>query len=672
MALFVIIGSGWRPSRRWGARALRSVAAKWCASTLVVSFGLAAAVSAAEPPSEDKGPEVAAIDPWHEAVAALAELDAAPTTGAAPGYLPDRVCAVCHDEIADSYAEVGMARAFARPEDAVPVEDLTGVELVHEASGHHYRMIRRDGRIVFTRWTLDDTGKVQHLIEIPVDWVLGSGHTSRTYLFQTPNGELYQLPIAWYSQGQGWGMAPGFDRPDHLGLQRIVHRECMFCHNAYPEVATGSDARSAPHRFPNELPEGIGCQRCHGPGARHAGLALSGRAEGDELRSAIVNPSRLPPDLREDVCRQCHLLPAVAMPGPRRLGRADYSFRPGEPLADYLVVVDVEEEAREAGERFEINHHPYRLDQSRCRTDGGRPLSCLACHDPHRRVPPEERERHYRDACLECHGREASFVERHVSSQGADCVRCHMPRRRTEDVIHVVMTDHRITRSPVGPEALAHRLERDPLIVDARVLDPHDEVKHADEDLYRTLAVVRAGATASATRHLEVLLRRSPRPHPDALLDLAAAAVDLAWPHLALSALDRVRPLGGPTARASLLRGVAMARAGDPDGALAALRRALELDPDSPEAHSNLGVVLMTAGDHAAAASAFRRALELRPTLALAWYRLAGALDRLDENDGAAEALRRSLAVEPRDSRAAAALDELTKRRSSAAPIGTR
>lgn len=668
MALFVTIGSGWRSSRRWVARALRSVAATWCASTLVVSFGFVAAVSAAEPPSDDKGPEVAAIDPFDEAVAALAEVDAAPTTGAAPGYVPDRVCAVCHDEIADSYAEVGMARAFTRPEKAVPVEDLTGVELVHEASGHHYRMIRRDGRIVFTRWTLDETGRVQHLIEIPVDWVLGSGHTSRTYLFQTPNGELYQLPIAWYSQGQGWGMAPGFDRPDHLGLQRIVRRECMFCHNAYPEVVEGSDARSAPHRFPSELPEGIGCQRCHGPGALHAGLALAGETADEDLRAAIVNPARLPADLREDVCRQCHLLPTVALPRPRRLGRADFSFRPGERLSEFLVVVDIEEEGRAPGERFEINHHPYRLDQSRCRTDDGRPLSCLGCHDPHRRLPASERAEHYRNACLTCHGDARDFVDAHRSEHGDDCVSCHMPRRRTEDVVHVVMTDHRITRSPLGPEALARRLERDPLIVDARVLDPRGKIDHADEDLYRTLAVVRAGATASATRHLEVLLRRSPRPHPDALLDLAAAAVDLGWPQLALSALDRARPLGAAAARASLLRGVTAARAGNPGGALAALRHAAELDPDSPEAHSNLGVVLMTAEDHAAAASAFRRALELRPTLSLAWYRLAGALDRLGDNDGAAEALRRSLAVEPRDSRAAAALDELVKRQSPAAP----
>ncbi|MBW3549201.1 MAG: hypothetical protein KY452_13855, partial [Actinobacteria bacterium] len=75
------------------------------------------------------------------------------------------------------------------------------------------------------------------LVEQPVDWVLGSGHTSRTYLYATPGGELYQLPLAWYSQDGGhWAMAPGFDRPDHVGLLRPVRRECMFCHNAYPDV----------------------------------------------------------------------------------------------------------------------------------------------------------------------------------------------------------------------------------------------------------------------------------------------------------------------------------------------------------------------------------------------------------------------------------------------------
>jgi hypothetical protein len=56
---------------------------------------------------------------------------------------------------------------------------------------------------------------------------LGSGDHARTYLCQTPGGETFQLPLAWYSQIRGWGMAPGFDRPDHEGVLRRVRRECL-------------------------------------------------------------------------------------------------------------------------------------------------------------------------------------------------------------------------------------------------------------------------------------------------------------------------------------------------------------------------------------------------------------------------------------------------------------
>ena len=59
-------------------------------------------------------------------------------------------------------------------------------------------------------------------------------------------------------------------------MGRRVRRECMFCHNAYPDVPAGSDVYGARPAYPSELPQGIGCQRCYGPGSGHVGQALSG------------------------------------------------------------------------------------------------------------------------------------------------------------------------------------------------------------------------------------------------------------------------------------------------------------------------------------------------------------------------------------------------------------
>src|SRR5438067_351736 len=69
----------------------------------------------------------------------------------------------------------------------------------------------------------------------------------------------------------------------------------------------------------------------------------AGRGLGTQrVRAAIVNPARLAPERRMEVCMQCHLeatsspLPAALM----RFGRSTFSYRAGEPLSDFLVYFD--------------------------------------------------------------------------------------------------------------------------------------------------------------------------------------------------------------------------------------------------------------------------------------------------------------------------------------------
>ncbi|MEO8036232.1 MAG: hypothetical protein ABI837_17485, partial [Acidobacteriota bacterium] len=252
------------------------------------------------------------------------------TAGAAPGYVDDALCGTCHTELYRSYQQVGMARSFSRPSRDRAIEDF-GKELVHARSKQIFQFVWRDQRLMFRQYQRSNDGHEVNTLEIPVDWILGSGNHARVYLYQTPAGELYQLPVAWYSQEKSWGMAPGYDRPDHDGVGRRVRHECMFCHNGYPETAASSDGYWRSQSFPRVLPGGTGCQRCHGPGAKHV-IAMKERRI-DQAAATIVNPSRLTPRQRNDVCHQCHLLPAVTVQGARRLGRDVYSFRPGQSLA---------------------------------------------------------------------------------------------------------------------------------------------------------------------------------------------------------------------------------------------------------------------------------------------------------------------------------------------------
>ncbi|MCB1055008.1 MAG: tetratricopeptide repeat protein [Acidobacteria bacterium] len=555
------------------------------------------------------------------------------TGGAAPGYVEDRACSQCHRDLYRSYQSVGMARSFYRPTPERQVEDFSLLPFHHEASDRYYELERVGEHLVFRRYQLDDRGRRIFEVEQEVDWVLGSGNHARTYLYRTAAGELFQLPLAWYSNPGRWGMAPGYDRQRHPGILRVVVRECMACHNAYPDVPVGSDLEGEPSLYPEDLPEGIGCQRCHGPGAQHTRLALEGEADGAALRASIVNPGRLEPQRRDDVCNRCHLQPSVAIPGIQRFGAGDYSFEPGQDLAAHRVELDVVDSTLGDEDAFEINHHPYRLRQSRCYLESGGALSCLTCHDPHRTVAATQRAEHFRKACLTCHElSDCDLDEMTAATAGAagvdlsidpgDCVSCHMPKRRTQDVVQVVMTDHKIQRRPGGPELLAPRQEREPVLEDLVFLEPQRAPPGDQGEVYRAAAVLKLAPQTAAMEHLEKVLARSPAESLEPYLELARAQLGKDRLVAAETTLRAVlaRVPDHPDATANLA--VAVARQGRIDEGIELLRRALEIDPVEPESHFNLARLLEARGRREEAETELRRALEHRPNFPRAWHRL--------------------------------------------------
>ena len=552
-----------------------------------------------------------------------------------PGYADDAVCAGCHRELAESYRQVGMSQSFDKPRPDNLIEDWSAPPYFHAKSGQYFEMRRRGDAFVFRRYQRAPDGTPVNVFEQPVDWILGSGHHSRTYLYATPGGELYQLPIAWYTRTREWRMAPGYDRADHDGVTRRVRHECMFCHNAYADVPKTPESYWRSQTFPASLPHGIGCQRCHGPGARHAAIAVTGDLE--KTKRAIVNPARLDPRRRRDVCYECHMQPAVALFGIRTFGRDIHSFRPGQLLAEYSPLIDIDEK-----DRFEINHHPYRLEQSRCFRESGAKLTCLTCHDPHRKVAEPQRAAHYRAVCLSCHQKAHRATE--------DCVSCHMPQRRTQDVVHAVMTDHFIRRVPPNAGFLAPLEEREPRVGEVHFVYPDEAPGGVLGALYRLVPLVRAhgGADAAEVKRLETLLAEAKPAEVEPYLDLASGLLrQRRYAELEKTVrLVLERAPGHPLALEWL--GIARAaQTGDREEAIRLLEESLKRDPARAEGEFNLGLFLFGAGRVKDAIAHYQRALALRPNFAAAWRRLGEAQNATGDVEAAAESARRARAISP-------------------------
>ncbi len=569
------------------------------------------------------------------------------------GYADPGVCAGCHAEIAARYAKTGMARSFGRLTQASGGRPERGVTFSHAASKETISIETRGRNLEMERHETGPSGEPVNVLRASMDYWFGSGLHARSYVSRTANNELIELPLTWYSEKGGyWAMSPGYDSASHAGFTRRLTYRCLFCHNAYPDMPVGADRLDNGTKFPAALPEGIDCQRCHGPGLAHATAAAAGRPAPD-VRALIVNPAKLAGGRRDEVCLQCHLEPtSLTLPSYLPVfGRGVFSYRPGEPLAAYIRYFD---HAPGTGhdDKFEFAGAPYRLRQSRCFLATNGALTCATCHDPHE---PEKTRSIARanTACVNCHRNGGAP---HTTS--GNCVSCHMPQRRPSDAIHVTVTDHLIRRNPPADAAPASELNS------ANSPPYRGEVVPyypAEDDLYTAIAQVkeRANLTAGIARLQKAIAAEKPAaaaPYAelaDALRHAGNSAATIsvyreaisregdywpAWHGLGLATaatgnleesvaqLRRAAELSGKDS--SVMRNLALVLTNlkrQPE-AVAVLREGLVAEPDSPELLADLGSALLHSGDAAGAENALRESVRLKPESAGARYNLAVVL----------------------------------------------
>ncbi len=229
-----------------------------------------------------------------------------------------------------------MARSFSAISSAISSDSPESQPFYHKTSQTWFQMVRRPDGIYHRRWQIGYRNQEENVEELKVDYVMGSGNHVRTYLHRTVRGTLIELPLAWYAEKGGyWALNPGYDSVTWLTRRRVGY-DCMFCHNAYPAIPQGHEYSGAEPAFSDSLPQGIDCQRCHGPGQKHVAAAQSKSPASDEIRASILNPARLAFAGRMEVCMQCHL-ETTSTPLPNAIRRFDrgpftISYRAGEPL----------------------------------------------------------------------------------------------------------------------------------------------------------------------------------------------------------------------------------------------------------------------------------------------------------------------------------------------------
>jgi hypothetical protein len=282
-----------------------------------------------------------------------------------------------------------------------------------------------NSRVTHTLHRTDDRITLETRVEDRVyravaDFALGATDRYSTLIGRDDQGRARTLRLSFRGgkDGQGWHLTKNLTPhplwpEDYLGDPLSAPEgagECLSCHT--------TNVRSFQQKTgPEATDQGIGCERCHGPGALH--LASLAAKLPDPV---IATPAQAAPRAVDRLCAQCHSQHFLAMPASRT-----------DPL----------------WARFPSST----LYWSRCYTESGGALHCTTCHDPHRDA--ESSADYHVVRCLTCHASSSGSTRRSAPSTPqafrspcpinpeADCLRCHMPKVLYRQM-NVEFTDHYI------------------------------------------------------------------------------------------------------------------------------------------------------------------------------------------------------------------------------------
>ncbi|MCI0585443.1 MAG: tetratricopeptide repeat protein [Planctomycetes bacterium] len=618
-----------------------------------------------------------------------------PSPSAREDFVGSGACASCHAEVFERWRGSDHASAMAEATEATVLGDFR--DAAFSQDGVESRFFRREGKfLVRTDGPDEAPGEFEVRHTFGVDPL-------QQYLVGFPDGRVQALGIAWDIRARRWfhlypDRNPRAGDPMHwTGIDQNWNYQCADCHST--NLRKNYDPRV--DRFATTWSEiSVGCEACHGPGARHLQWAeeeTGGRAsaipgkgllaplEGRTsftFASAVPSGNAVPSGPRASdreigICARCHA----------RRSQFSGEHVAGEPLHDafrlsllepglYHPDGQVREEVYEVGSFL----------QSKMYAQG---VACSHCHDPHTGKLQVEGN----GACASCHAPATYDAPDHhhhaPGSAGASCAACHMPTAtymvvdpRRDHSMRIPRPDRTVSLGVRNACNDCHADRSAQWAVDAvgrwypgpkPGFQSFAEAFHAGERgapgaREALVRVAEDGALppfvrASAVARLAPFLSPSTLPairrslgDPDSNVRMAGVgALAEADPATRLTLLP---PLLVDPSRVVRMD-AARALAGEPERSLVGadrdrFSRALEeweaaqrFNADRPEAHSNLGSLHAARGRLEEAAAEYRKALSIDPTYFPAAVNLAD-LHRMTGNDAEAErTLRDALARSP-------------------------
>ena len=245
-------------------------------------------------------------------------------------------------------------------------------------------------------------------------WAMGADNMGQTYIVQS-GGTLYEAHRTYFEETKGLDETPGQSDKPGESMEEAFGRplsteeaaSCFACHTVQSSLRGQFD--------PSHAVPGVGCEDCHGPGAKHV-RAMQNNQMDEGLRE-IFTPVTLSPVGQNDFCGACH-----------------------RALLDVAAI-------KATSEPINLRFQPYRLAKSHCWSKPDPRLTCVACHNPHEEV---RRDASFYDAkCLACHRSCDATITSDKATASAckvadrQCVGCHMPKYRVP-AMHGSFTDHDI------------------------------------------------------------------------------------------------------------------------------------------------------------------------------------------------------------------------------------